>query len=90
MIFTTKSYRAKGPVGGHGAPLPSYEIKCPRDAYAQIGIGGNMNSIMVTVSLEGSLWVALFERTDSDGKAVARHICGKEPTDPELYEFIKV
>ena len=47
-----------------------------------------MNSIMVTVSLEGSLWVALFERTDSEGKAVARHVFGKEPTDPELYEFI--
>lgn len=47
-----------------------------------------MNSIICTVSPNGSLWVALFERTDSDGKAVARHVFGKEPSDPELYEFI--
>lgn len=47
-----------------------------------------MNSIMCTVSPNGSLWVALFERTDGEGKAVARHVFGKEPSDPELYEFI--
>ena len=47
-----------------------------------------MNSIIATVSLDGALWVALFERSDGDKKAVARHIFGKEPSDPELYEFI--
>lgn len=47
-----------------------------------------MNSIIATVSLNGALWVALFEQSDGDKKAVARHVFGKEPSDPELYEFI--
>jgi DUF2992 family protein len=47
-----------------------------------------MNSIIATVSPDRGLWVVLFERSDSDTKAVARHVFGKEPTDPELYEFI--
>ncbi len=32
--------------------------------------------------------MATFERTDRDGYAVARHIFGKEPTDPEIYQFV--
>jgi hypothetical protein len=47
-----------------------------------------INSIIVTIYPERSLWMALFERTDIEGKAVARHVFGKEPSDAELYEFI--
>lgn len=46
------------------------------------------HTIKVTILLENSLWIALFERTDNAGFAAARHIFGGEPTDPELYEFI--
>lgn len=45
-------------------------------------------TINVTVLLENSFWVGLFERTDKEGYAVARKIFGDEPTDPELYEFV--
>lgn len=45
-------------------------------------------TIHVTVLLENSLWVAIFERHDDEGYAVARKIFGDEPTDPELYHFI--
>lgn len=44
--------------------------------------------IKASVMLEKSLWVALFERTDKQGYAVARAVFGDEPTDPELYEYI--
>ncbi len=44
--------------------------------------------IKATVMLEKSLWIALFERIDKKGYAVARTVFGDEPTDPELYEFI--
>lgn len=39
--------------------------------------------IKATVMLEKYLWVALFERTDIKGYAVARTVFGDEPTDPE-------
>lgn len=45
--------------------------------------------IKVTVCLENSMWVGIFERVDAQGLAAARVIFGKEPTDPELYEWIK-
>lgn len=45
-------------------------------------------TIKVTVCLDGPFWVGIFERADSDGLAIAKHIFGKEPTDPELYEFV--
>jgi hypothetical protein len=45
-------------------------------------------TIKVTVQLKNSLWIAIFERDDDEGYAVARHIFGAEPTDPELYEFV--
>ncbi len=32
--------------------------------------------------------MAIFERTDEKGLAAARAVFGKEPTDPELYEYI--
>lgn len=44
--------------------------------------------VKATVTLENSLWVAIFERTDKKGYAVARVVFGDEPSDPELYEFI--
>ncbi len=46
------------------------------------------HSIKVTVFLDTSLWVALFEKNDESGLEVARQVFGKEPTDPELYEYI--
>lgn len=45
-------------------------------------------TIKVTVLLENSLWVGLFERNDEEGYAVARNIFGGEPSDAELYEFV--
>lgn len=45
-------------------------------------------TIKVTVLLENSFWVGLFERNDNEGYAVARKIFGGEPTDAELYEFV--
>ena len=45
-------------------------------------------TIKVTVLLENSFWVGIFERTDESNYAVARNIFGGEPTDAELYEFI--
>lgn len=44
--------------------------------------------IKVSVQLEYPFWVAVFERNDENGYAVARHIFGAEPTDPELYNFV--
>ncbi len=44
--------------------------------------------IKVTVLLENSFWIGLFERNDNEGYAVARKIFGSEPTDPELYDFV--
>jgi 2'-5' RNA ligase len=45
-------------------------------------------TIKVTVLLENSFWVGIFERNDNKGYAVARKIFGNEPTDAELYDFI--
>lgn len=45
-------------------------------------------TIQVTILLENSFWVGIFERNDAEGYAVARQIFGEEPTDPELYDFI--
>ena len=45
-------------------------------------------TIKVTVQLKNSLWLGIFERDDEEGYAVARHIFGDEPTDPELYAFV--
>lgn len=44
--------------------------------------------IKVTVRTENALWVGIFERTDDNGLRAARVIFGKEPTDPELYEWL--
>lgn len=47
-----------------------------------------MNQIKVTVLMENAFWVGIFEREDDSGYATTRHVFGKEPTDPELYQFV--
>lgn len=46
------------------------------------------STIKVTVLLENSCFVGLFERTDERKYAAARKIFGSEPTDAELYDFV--
>ena len=46
------------------------------------------NIVTVCVSLDKSFWVAMFERKIGKEVAVAKHIFGAEPTNPEVYEFI--
>ncbi len=45
-------------------------------------------TIKATIFFEGKYWVGSFERTDKAGYAVARHIFGEEPTDPEVHEWV--
>jgi hypothetical protein len=47
-----------------------------------------MATIKATIFFDKRYWVGTFERTDKEGYAVARHIFGGEPTDPEVYEFV--
>ena len=47
-----------------------------------------MAIILATIFFEKQFWVGTFERTDKEGYAVARHIFGGEPADPEIYEFV--
>ena len=47
-----------------------------------------MITIQATIFFDKKYWVGTFERTDKEGYAVARHIFGAEPTDPEIYEFV--
>lgn len=47
-----------------------------------------MATIKATIFFEKRFWVGTFERIDKDGYAVARHIFGAEPTNPEIYEFV--
>lgn len=47
-----------------------------------------MISIKATIFFDQRYWVGTFERTDKEGFAVARHIFGGEPSDPEVYEFV--
>lgn len=47
-----------------------------------------MATIKATIFFEKRFWVGTFERTDKDGYAVARHIFGGEPSDPEIHEFV--
>lgn len=47
-----------------------------------------MITIKATIFFETRLWIGLFERTDKEGYAVAKHIFGSEPSDPEVYEFV--
>ncbi len=47
-----------------------------------------MISIKATIFFDKRFWVGTFERTDKEGYAVARHVFGAEPADPEVYEFV--
>lgn len=47
-----------------------------------------MATIKATIFFEKRFWVGTFERTDKEGYAVARHIFGAEPSDPEIHEFV--
>ncbi|MEI8366361.1 MAG: YjdF family protein [Parachlamydiaceae bacterium] len=47
-----------------------------------------MATLKATIFFEKRFWVGVFERTDKEGYAVARHIFGAEPSDPEVYEFV--
>lgn len=45
-------------------------------------------TIKATIFFDKRFWVGTFERTDKEGYAVARHIFGSEPSDPEVHEFV--
>ncbi|PJD95014.1 MAG: hypothetical protein CK425_09725 [Parachlamydia sp.] len=47
-----------------------------------------MATIKATIFFEKCYWVGIFERTDQEGYAVARHIFGAEPSDTEIHEFV--
>lgn len=47
-----------------------------------------MANIKATIFFDKRFWVGTFERTDKEGYAVARHVFGAEPSDPEVYEFV--
>src|SRR5271165_1152992 len=47
-----------------------------------------MAAIKATIFFDKRFWVGTFERTDKEGYAVARHIFGAEPSDPEVHEFV--
>ncbi len=45
--------------------------------------------ISFTVFFEDPFWVGLFESTDDGTVKYARVVFGKEPTDAELYDYLK-
>lgn len=47
-----------------------------------------MATVKTTIFFDKRFWVGAFERTDKEGYAVARHIFGAEPSDPEVHEFV--
>lgn len=47
-----------------------------------------MAIVKATIFFDKRFWVGTFERTDKEGYAVARHIFGVEPSDPEVHEFV--
>ena len=47
-----------------------------------------MITIKATIFLDKRFWVGTFERVDKAGYAIARHIFGAEPTDPEVHDFV--
>lgn len=47
-----------------------------------------MATIKATIFFDKRFWIGTFERTDKEGYAVARHIFGAEPSDPEVHEFV--
>jgi hypothetical protein len=47
-----------------------------------------MIHIQATIFFDKRFWVGTFERTDKKGFAMAKHIFGSEPSDPEIYAFV--
>lgn len=47
-----------------------------------------MVTIKVLIYLEKTYWVGLFERVDKAGYSAAKHVFGKDPSNPEIYEFV--
>ncbi|HEV3269682.1 MAG TPA: YjdF family protein [Candidatus Rhabdochlamydia sp.] len=47
-----------------------------------------MATVKATIFFEKRFWVGTFERTDKEGYAIARHVFGAEPSDPEIHEFV--
>lgn len=47
-----------------------------------------MATIKATIYFEAKYWIGVFERTDKEGYALARHIFGAEPSDHEIHEFV--
>ena len=43
----------------------------------------------LTVYFDDPFWVGVFEREDETGYRISRVVFGAEPTDAELYEYIK-
>ena len=43
-----------------------------------------MANIKATIFFDKRYWVGTFERTDKEGYAIAKHIFGAEPADPEV------
>ncbi|MCT4564888.1 MAG: YjdF family protein [Maledivibacter sp.] len=41
-----------------------------------------------TILFESPYWIGIFEKTDGKGYSVSRFVFGKEPTGPELYNFM--
>jgi hypothetical protein len=46
-------------------------------------------TIKATILYDGQFYVGTFERIDREGYAIARHVFGKEPADPEIYAFVQ-
>lgn len=49
-----------------------------------------MVNIKATIFFDKRYWVGTFERTDTQGYTIARHIFGAEPADQEVYEYILI
>lgn len=47
-----------------------------------------MATVKATIFFEKRFWIGTFERTDKEGYAIARHVFGAEPSDPEIHEFV--
>jgi hypothetical protein len=47
-----------------------------------------MAIIKAMIFFEKRYWVGTFERTDTEGYAIARHIFGEEPSDQEVHDFV--
>ena len=47
-----------------------------------------MVTIKASIFFENAYWIALIERTDKEGFAVASHVFGAEPSDQEIYQFV--